>query len=73
MAIALMLSIKAQAFKDGVAAERARQEKLTEINSGKAEQITNTANDSWQEKTERENENQDSNGEGFLILDIILL
>ena len=50
MAIALMLSIKAQAFKDGVAAERARQEKLTTINSSKAEQITNTANESWQEK-----------------------
>ena len=50
MAIVLMLSIKAQAFKDGVAAERARQEKLTTINSSKAEQITNTANESWQEK-----------------------
>lgn len=50
MAIALMFSIKVQAFKDGVAAERARQEKLTTINSSKAEQITNTANESWQEK-----------------------
>ena len=62
MAIALMLSIKAQAFKDGVAAERARQEKLTEINSGKAEQITNTANESWQEKQkEALNDEQQTN------------
>ena len=62
MAIVLMLSIKAHAFKDGVAAERARQEKQSALVKQQKENIENTANENWQEKQkEALNDEQQTN------------
>lgn len=68
MTIALMLSIKAQAFKDGVATERARQEKQSALAKQQKENIENTANENWQEK-----QKEALNDERILVLAALAL
>ena len=51
-----------KAFKDGVATERARQEKQSALAKQQKENIENTANENWQEKQkEALNDEQQTN------------